>query len=371
MDASLRIPPAGSNLLTPPETIAQRLQVLIGQPFGLSGKPRRDGSRLRKAVAAILMQHPLPPPADPDGYEVMPHKRKGVPRILRELLDTYIVTSGKSYNLQVWNRNPTGLAAQVRYRSGPPLRAKDVRLVLVRVDPEVQQIRAVVVVSPSYVESTFGAFGKPTVKQQLLVSPQARERVLSSTPSVEYRPDTAKVAASAVEELKTPSPNMHDLPTQGNILSLEAIRRLLLPQLLGVSIPPANTKQRGQGLETVVAGALGYDVSCSPQLAGSYPDIRSQLLEVKVQDAATIDLGRYSPQFVEDVPTCPGFTTADVRYLIALTSGVSGVIEGIVLCPGAALGELLTYVSDRSWKCQRSIPMAFFDGHDGYAVCNP
>lgn len=371
MDDALKIPPASKSSLTSPEVIAQRLRVLIGVPFALSGKTRTDGSRLRHAVAETLMQHPLPPPSNLDDYEVIPHRRKGVPRILRELIDTYIVTSGESYNLQVWNRNPTGLAAQVRYRSGPPLRAKDVRLVLVRVDPQTQQIRAVVMASPSYVQSTFGAFGRPTVKQQLLVSPQARERVLSSTRSVEYRPDTARVAASAVEEVRPPSPNMHDLPTQGNLLSLKAIRRLLLPKLLGVSIPPTNTKQRGQALETLVAGALGYDVSSSPQLAGSYPDIRNQLLEVKVQDAATIDLGRYSPQFIEDVPTCPGFTTVDVRYLIALTDTVSGVIEGIVLCPGAALGELLTYVSDRSWKCQRSIPMAFFDGHDGRAVCNP
>ena len=40
-------------------------------------------------------------------------KQKGVPSFLREYIDTYIITTGNSYNLQVWNRNPNSASVQV------------------------------------------------------------------------------------------------------------------------------------------------------------------------------------------------------------------------------------------------------------------
>ena len=92
---------------------------------------------------------------------------------------------------------------------------------------------------------------------------------------------------------------------------------------------------------------------------------------MKIQDAATVDLGRCSPQFDEAVTGCPGFTTQSVRYLIALTNKKAGVCEGIVLCPGKRLAEHFAYVANESFKCQRSIPMAFFDKFAGKAVFNP
>jgi hypothetical protein len=57
--------------------------------------------------------------------------------------------------------------------------------------------------------------------------------------------------------------------------------------------------------------------------------------------------------------------------LIALTNPKTGIIEGIILAPGEKLGEIFTYVSDMSYKCQRSIPMSFFDSLTGQCVFNP
>ena len=68
---------------------------------------------------------------------------------------------------------------------------------------------------------------------------------------------------------------------------------------------------------------------------------------------------------------CPGFSTQSVRYLIALTDPKTGIYQGVVLCPGKLLAEHFVYVADKSFKCQRSIPMAFFDRFDGQAVFNP
>ena len=104
-------------------------------------------------------------------------------------------------------------------------------------------------------------------------------------------------------------------------------------------------------------------------LEGGYPDIRNQMLEVKVQDSPTIDLGKYSPQFEEQIYA--DFTTRTVRYLIALTDSISGSIEGVILCPGGELGKNFTYVTEKSFKCQRSIPMSFFERYKGQVVYNP
>lgn len=53
-----------------------------------------------------------------------------------------------------------------------------------------------------------------------------------------------------------------------------------------------------------------------------------------MQDAQTIDLGKYTPEVEEIVFEKLGITTFDVRYLIALTNAKTNVIEGIILMPG-------------------------------------
>ncbi|GAB3543455.1 hypothetical protein GCM10027343_16880 [Noviherbaspirillum agri] len=120
-----------------------------------------------------------------------------------------------------------------------------------------------------------------------------------------------------------------------------------------------------------MATELGYSIQPGDLLAGGYPDIRNQALEVKVQDSPTVDLGMFSPAFAENIPLCDGFNTKTVRYLIALTNRLTGVIEGAILCPGSHLGRHFTYVSDVSYKCQRSIPMSFFTKLEGRSVFNP
>ena len=116
---------------------------------------------------------------------------------------------------------------------------------------------------------------------------------------------------------------------------------------------------------------LGYSNNDNELLYGLFPDIRNQLLEVKVQDTQTVDLGKYSPEIKEMVIPELDITTHDVRYLIALTNPETEIIEGIILSPGEKLGEVFSYVSDQSYKCQRSIPMAFFDNYYGKTVFNP
>lgn len=165
MNNKWKIPPANKSALSTPTELARRLQALIGRSFPLTRKSRTDGSNIRRLVAATFENHPLPAPASAQDYEIVPPGRKGVPKILREFIDTYIVTTGDVYNLQVWNRYPASDSIQVQYLDGGHLSAKDVRFVFVRIDPVTETIGSIVVLTSDYIEARFGRFGKPTVKQ--------------------------------------------------------------------------------------------------------------------------------------------------------------------------------------------------------------
>ncbi len=369
MERDLRIPPVGKSALTPAKVLAERLGSLVGQPFALTGRTRTDGSHLRRVVAAVLGEKRLPPGAAPGEFGVVPPRGKGVPRIRREWVDTYIVTSGDSYNLQIWNRFPASDGVLVEYAAGDPLLARDVRIVLVRIDPDAQVVRSVVVLTPEYVVRRFGPFGRPTVKHQMTIGAKTRQKVLAGSPPVLCLPDTPSVRAASGPPV--PGAAISDAPQPHALLPIEQLRDRLVGGLLGRTLVQAPTKSRGQALEGLVADVLGFRRGPNAALAGGYPDIRNQALEVKVQDAPTVDLGRFTPAVVEPVPDCMGLTTADIRYLVAFCDISTSSVAGLVLCPGEKLGHLFTYVSDVNWKCQKAIPMSFFDRHDGRAVYNP
>ena len=370
MKKEWKIPPANKSALSTPTQLATRLQKLIGQRFPLTRKSRTDGANLRKLVAATLENYPLPEPASSHDFEIVPPGRKGVPKLVREFIDSYIVTTGKKYNLQVWNRIPASESVQVQYSDGGVLSAKDVRYVFVPVDPRTELIQSVVILSPDYIQATFGSFGKPTKKHQLIIPSSVRQGILSQEPPVFLRSDTNRVSAMVTSSYVKPTSSIHDPPEAGMILGNELVSEMLSQHLLGLIIPPGATKNRGQTLEKIVAQLLGYTVA-DELLAGGYPDIMNQLLEVKIQDSATVDLGLYSPQFEEMLPKVPTVTTRDVRYLIALMDSDASRIAGLIICSGDALGQHFTYVTDESYKCQRSIPMEFFWSLKGKSVFNP
>ena len=64
-------------------------------------------------------------------------------------------------------------------------------------------------------------------------------------------------------------------------------------------------RNRGAALHALVCKALGY---AGYQDDGQFPDVRHQLLEVKLQTSPTIDLGLVRPDSTEplDVPQIAG-----------------------------------------------------------------
>ena len=106
-------PPKCKSVISTPEELVEALRPLIGQTIPMTGKSRTDGSNFRKIVTNHLLSNYMPEAADE--YEIVPPKQKGVPAFLREYIDTYIVTTGNSYNLQVCNRNPNSASVQVDF----------------------------------------------------------------------------------------------------------------------------------------------------------------------------------------------------------------------------------------------------------------
>ncbi len=368
MNSLFKIPPGSPDDLTSLDDLRTRLISLIGKEFKLTKKSRTDGSNNRKLIAKTLEAYPLPEPAFEDGYEIIPPKKKGVPKILREFIDTYIVTSGKSYNLQVWNRYPNSDSLLIEYESGHKLKCKDVRFVLTKVNVETSKISSIFILTPEYIVERFNKFGKPTIKHQLLISKKIRSKIYASDDRIMFFNDTKKLSYYLKHDFTQPNDKMIEDPKANQILSLKLIKETIAEELIGSKIESADTKNRGQALERKVLELLGYSTE---QLHGGFPDIPNQLLEVKIQDTQTVDLGKYSPQIEEVINSELDLTTRDVRYLIALTNPDTLVIEGLILAPGEKLGDVFSYVSDKSYKCQRSIPMSFFDSYDGKVVINP
>lgn len=357
-------PPKCKKVLSTPEELVEALKPLIGQMIPMTGKPRTDGSNFRKIITNHLLSKYMPEAANE--YEIIPPKQKGVPTFLREYIDTYIVTTGNSYNLQVWNRNPTSSSVQVELGNGEALLASDVRFVLGKINTD-NRIESIVIMTPEYIENRFGKFGKPTIKQQLIISNKKREDIIRDGGMIIDDVSLPQEFLARGNEVINDNISIKDEPQK--VLPIKTIDARITDKLIGKKLDISlSTKQRGQQLERFVAYQLGYRV-VQDSLEGGYPDIRNQMLEVKVQDSPTIDLGKYSPQFEEQIND--NFTTRTIRYLIALTDAIDGTIDGLIICPGEELGKNFTYVAEKSFKCQRSIPMNFFENYKGKVVFNP
>jgi len=371
MNKEFKIPTCSPKELTKLDVLKKRLEPLIGTDFILTGKSRTDGSNTRKLIARTLEKYPLPKAATDGEYEIVPPKKKGIPKIVREFIDTYIVTSGKSYNLQVWNRIPSSQTLLIKYESGESLKCDDVRFILTKIDVVSKKISSIIIATPKYIVDKFGAFGRPTIKHQLLISSKIRKEIYDSKDKIMFFKDSNKLSYLIRHDFEPTKTNMVEEAKSNEILSIGLIKTMVAEKLIGFKLAADSTKNRGQSLEPKVLELLGYPSSNSDLLYGAFPDIPNQLLEVKVQDTQTVDLGKFSPEKEEVIIEGLNITTFDIRYLIALTNPETEIIEGIILSPGQKLGEMFSYVSDQSYKCQRSIPMDIFEKYKGQVVINP
>jgi hypothetical protein len=310
------------------------LQVLLDDGLcglSLAGFPLRTRSKVVKIRVCEIL-----------GYSVPKSFKKTHPRFLGQMFDTYVQ---KANNLQIWNEE---LSATRRY-------------VIVRVSTAdvITQVKVVTGSTLARLDTT----GTLTRKYQARCTPgtQATELIAAKDtdrllPFVALNADLAQIA----------TPALH--PVAGQILSIKAVFDRL-SALVGKQFADAGADQernRGAALHRLVCEALGYR---SYQDNGQFPDVRHQLLEIKLQTSPTIDLGLVTPENVEplDVPMIHGqqIRHCDVRYGIFCGVVANGTVTltHFFLTTGTAFFTRFPRFEGKvlNAKLQIPLPADFFD----------
>lgn len=268
----------------------------------LSGLPLRTRSKVVKENICKAL-----------GYPVPPSFKKTQPRFPGQFFDVY---TQKSNNLQVWNEE---LSPTRRY-------------VIIRVseDDIITKIKVVTGDSLSLLDTT----GTLTQKYQArLITGDAQAEIVSNKDTELLQPFVREDVNLATVASPTNHPQSeHLLPI------LDIFKRL--QTLVGMSFPDIGYDQernRGAALHRLVCQHLGYS---DYRDDGQFPDVRHQLLEVKLQTSPTIDLGLVCPNSEDalDVPQIEGrqIRHCDVRYAIfyAITDGQMVTLTHLFLSTG-------------------------------------
>lgn len=302
---------------------------LVGVSLG--GVPLRTRSKdLKEYVCEAL------------GYPVPSSFQKTQPRFPGQQFDTYVQ---KSNNLQVWNQE---LAPTRRY-------------VLIRIN-ESDVVVKVKVVTGSQL-GLLDTTGTLTQKYQArLVHGQTQVELITEDDTDVLRP----FLRADVDLTLIASPCVN--PVSGQILPIREIFHRL-SKLVGTSFADMGRDQernRGAELQRLVSHGLGY---VDYQDSGQFPDIRHQLLEVKLQTSPTIDLGLVCPNSLEplDVPKIEGrqIRHCDTRYALfyARTDGVNVTLTHFLLTTGEHFFDRFPQFQGKvlNRKLQIRLPNDFFD----------
>jgi len=293
--------------------------------ISLAGLPPRTRSKRAKEHVCRVLGYPIPTSFS-----------KTKPRFPGQQFDTYVQ---KSNNLQVWNDE---LSPTRRY-------------VLIRPSPEgiVTKVKVVTGDALARLDKT----GTLTQKYQARCDPRTEKaELIASEDTTLLRPFTAKDVD--LRHVATPV----SYPTAGALLPIAALYARLL-RLVDSTFKDAGYDQdrnRGAGLHRMVCTALGY---ASYQDDGQFPDVRHQLLEVKLQTSPTIDLGLVLPSSSEplDVPKIAGrqIRHCDVRYAVfyAHTDGALVTLTHLFLTTGEAFFDRFTQFQGKILNKKQQIPL--------------
>ena len=297
---------------------------LIG--LSLAGLPLRTRSKVLKTEVCRALR--LQPPSS---------FKKCQPRFPNQDFDTYIQ---KSANLQIWNEeiSPTRRYVIIQLSSNDIITA----------------IRVIRGSELAILDTT----GTLTQKYQARVSPPV------SGMEVFSNADLLPVAMGRVD-LTNQYPL--DPPSSDTLMPLQMMSELLLPAINHeFSYQGADQERnRGGNLHELVCSLLGYSTWADD---GQFPDIKNQLLELKLQTSPTIDLGLYSP--ADSSPTDLVINGHDilhdeVRYGVFIASVSNGIakITGVALGYGRDFYTRFPQFQGRvvNRKIQIPLPANFFD----------
>ena len=229
------------------------------------------------------------------GYSVPKSFLKTQPRFLGQNFDVY---TQKANNLQIWNED---IDPERRY-------------VLIIVGETDVIINVFVLTGIDL--ATLDATGTLTQKYQARLINSDNEKELISLTDTSVILGLIPTDSDEIDLLKY-SPV--DVPTKTTILPISSVFEKL-SVLVGVTTEHLGFTQernRGAGLHKLICQALGY---ADYHDNGRFPDVRHQLLEVKLQTSTTIDLGLICPdsEALLDIDMISGNQVrhCDVRYAI-------------------------------------------------------
>lgn len=298
--------------------------------LSLTGLPLRTRSkRIKEHVCRAL------------GYPVPRSFQKTQPRFPGQLFDTYVQ---KSNNLQIWNED---LVPTRRY-------------VLIRIDSKdcIKRVKVVTGENLSSLDTT-GTLTQKFQARCLVSEPGAELTVNNDTDQI------AILTSNQVELSENSSPL--DFPRQGELMSISLLFRRLRCIIGQCFLDTGFDQERNRGakLQEIVCKSLGYK---DFRDNGQFPDIRHQLLEVKLQTSPTIDLGLITPDSTDllDVPSVDGYKIrhCDVRYAVfcAKFKKETVVLENLILVTGESFFTRFPQFQGKvlNKKLQIPLPKDFF-----------
>lgn len=243
------------------------------------------------------------------GYNAPKSFKRVSPRLPHPAIDVY---AQQSNNLQIWNEE---VDAERRY------------VILILDEREILDVRVVAGADLAQFDKT----GKLTTKFQAARNDGASGSALVSEFDTDefvnrLAPSTQAFANSPIAQ-----------PEPGHVLTIAEVYQRLLPMVGQVYADPGIVQERNRG--TVVHREVCKRLGTGPFADnGQFPDILSQLLEVKLQLARTVDLGLELPSSNTPLASANGvLDVKDVRYAIfyADRHDSNFKITGLVLSTGA------------------------------------
>lgn len=272
------------------------------------------------------------------GYSIPKSFKKTQPRFLGQNFDTY---TQKSNNLQVWNEDLD------------PLR----RYVLLQISND-NILEKVKVISGS-VLATMDTTGTLTQKYQARLQDVTDEYELVSEADTEYVTKYCSEKQSVNFTDNCPS----EPPLNGQILPIEEVYEKLQALVGSKFKDPGSDQERNRGAELhkLVCKALGYS---SYKDNGQFPDVRGQLLEIKLQTSQTVDLGLVSPDSITPLDmekiNSTNIRHCDVRYAIffAVIENEIVTIKNLIVTTGEDFFSRMPKFEGKGLNKKLQIPLS-------------
>jgi len=276
------------------------------------------------------------------GYEIPSRFKRTHPRFSGQDFDTYIQ---KSNNLQIWNEEISGTR----------------RYVLIRVSDK-DIITSVKVVTGDVLEK-YDTTGTLTQKYQARISIGNKSTELVT----EFDTSNLTFENCLRERTEIYYGSPAAAPTKESLLPIKTIYEKLCGLVGEIFAYEGADQERNRGniLHRLICQKLGYKDFRDD---GQFPDIRNQLLEVKLQTSPTIDLGLVRPDSQEflDIPKLVdrNIRHCDVRYALfcGKTDGKKVELTHFFLTTGEAFFSRFAQFKGKvlNKKLQIPLPSDFF-----------